>query len=84
MDECISRSDALDILDQFEDAVENGEHFYEQARKLMIDLPDELASYREDLLLWLNDQMITPTTKYEQGQVDTLEWVKYAIKGGIV
>lgn len=41
-DELIRREDALDILDQFEDSVENGERgFYEIARCMMQNLDAE-------------------------------------------
>ena len=38
----INRSDALDILDQFQDAVENGENFYSVARLMICELPNEV------------------------------------------
>ena len=42
MSEYINKEDALDILDQLEDATENGERgLYPQAREMMSGLPSE-------------------------------------------
>ena len=50
MSEYIEKSDALDILDQFEDAVENGEggFFYSKAREMMCNLPSEEIIHCKD------------------------------------
>ena len=56
MSEYISKEDALDILDQFEDAIENGEvGFYSIAREMMGNLPTEEIVHCKDCKLfeWL-------------------------------
>ena len=52
----INKSDALDILDQFEDAVENGEggFFYSKAREMMGDLQTEEIIYCKDCKYYCN------------------------------
>ena len=48
MSEYINKMDALDILDQFEDAVENGEEFYSTAREMMTKLDSVEITYCKD------------------------------------
>lgn len=49
MSEYINKDDALDILDQLEDAIENGElGFYSQAREMMCGLLSEEIIHCED------------------------------------
>ena len=58
MNEYIEKSDALDILDQFEDAVENGEYgFYSQARKMMCDLHSEEIIHCKDCINFYNSHL---------------------------
>lgn len=68
----INKSDALDILDQLEDAIENGERgFYSQARKIMCDLPSEEIIHCRDCKYYCN--VLYPGTQFEHGDCDAVD-----------
>lgn len=72
MNEYINKSDALDILDQLEDAIENGERgFYSQARKMMCDLPGEEIIYCKDCKHYCN--VLYKDTQFEHGYCDAAD-----------
>jgi len=67
MNEYINKSDALDILDQFEDAIENGERgFYSQARKMMCDLHSEEIIHCKDCKHYCS--VLYQGTQFEYGE----------------
>ena len=59
MNSYIDKSDALDILDQFEDAVENGEggFFYSKAREMMCNLPSEEIIHCKGCINFCNNHL---------------------------
>lgn len=73
MDEYINKSDALDILDQFEDAVENGEggSFYSKAREMMCNLPSEEIIHCKDCKYYCN--VLYQGTQFEYGDCDAVD-----------
>ena len=68
MNSYINKSDALDILDQFEDAVENGEggFFYSKAREMMCNLPSEVIIHCKDCKHYCN--VLYQGTQFEYGE----------------
>lgn len=63
----INESDALDILDQLEDAIENGERgFYSQARKMICDLHGEKIIHCKDCKHYCN--VLYEDTQFEYGE----------------
>ena len=68
MSEYIEKSDALDILDQFEDAVENGEggFFYSKAREMMCNLLGEKIIHCKDCKHYCN--VLYKDTQFEYGE----------------
>ena len=70
MSNYIDQSDALDILDQFEDAVENGEggFFYSKAREMMSNLPSEEIIHCKDCVYYCN--VLYEGTQFEYGYCD--------------
>lgn len=73
MKELIYREDALDILDQFEDAIENGEGslFYSKARKMMCDLPSEEITHCKNCVYYTN--VLYEDTQFEYGFCDAID-----------
>ena len=68
MSNYIDQSDALDILDQFEDAVENGEggFFYSKAREMMRNLPSEEIIHCKDCKYYCS--VLYQDTQFEYGE----------------
>lgn len=66
MSNYIDQSDALDILDQFEDAVENGEggFFYSKARDMMRNLPGEKIIHCKDCINFYNNHLCLHWSKH--------------------
>lgn len=65
MNEYINQSDALDILDQLEDAIENGElRFYSTARAMMGDLPTEKIIHCKDCINFYNNHLCLHWSKH--------------------
>ncbi len=73
MAEYIDKSDALDILDQFEDAVENGEggFFYSKAREMMRNLPTEEIIHCKDCVYYCN--ILYEGRPFERGECDAID-----------
>ena len=73
MSNYIDQSDALDILDQFEDAVENGESgfFYSKAREMMCNLPSEEIIHCKDCRYYCN--VLYQDTQFEYGDCDAVD-----------
>lgn len=72
MSEYVDKLDALDILDQFEDAVENGEgeSFYSKAREMMGNLPSEEIIHCKDCVYYCN--ILRSDTQFETGACDAV------------
>ena len=68
MREYIDKEDALDILDQFEDAVENGDgrSFYSKARDMMRNLYSEEIIHCKDCEYYCN--VLYQGTQFEYGE----------------
>ena len=68
MSEYVDKLDALDILDQFEDAVENGEggSFYSKAREMIGNLPSEEIIHCKDCVYYCN--VLYQGTQFEYGE----------------
>ena len=73
MNEYVDKADALDILDQFEDAVENGEggSFYSKAREMMCNLPSEEIIHCKDCVHYFN--VLYKDTPFEYGDCDVID-----------
>lgn len=73
MSNYIDQSDALDILDQFEEAVENGEggFFYPKAREMMNNLPSEEIIHCKDCVYYCN--VLYEDTRFEYGECDAVD-----------
>jgi hypothetical protein len=73
MSEYVDKLDALDILDQFEDAVENGEggSFYSKAREMMGNLPSEEIIHCKDCVYYCN--ILRADTQFESGECDAVD-----------
>lgn len=80
MDEYINKSDALDILDQFEDAVENGEgrSFYPKAREMMGNLPTEkIIHCKKDCINFYNNHLCLHWSKHGTIEVRPDDFCSY-------
>lgn len=72
MSEYINKDDALDILDQLEDAIENGElGFYSIAREMMGNLPTEEIVHCKDCKYYCN--ILRKDTQFECGECDAID-----------
>ena len=73
MSEYVDKLDALDILDQFEDAVENGEggSFYSKAREMMCNLPSKEIIHCKDCKYYCN--VMYKDTQFEYGYCDAVD-----------
>ena len=72
MSEYINKEGALDILDQLEDAIENGEvGFYSIAREMMGNLPTEEIVHCKDCIYYCN--ILRIGTQFERGECDAVD-----------
>lgn len=78
----INKSDALDILDQFEDAVENGEggFFYSKAREMMSNLPSEEIIHCKDCINFYNNHLCLHWSKHGTIEVEPDDFCSYGEK----
>ena len=72
MSEYINKEGAFDILDQFWDAIENGElGFYSQARTMMGNLPSEEIIHCKDCIYYYN--VLYQGTQFEYSDCDVID-----------